>query len=42
LQNFEDSEAVLDKSLVSFTADMLINIQGILRKNFPNVSVRGI
>lgn len=42
LQNFEDSEMVLDKTLVSFTSEMLANIQNILRKNFPNVSVRGI
>jgi len=42
LQNFEDSEMVLDKNLVAFSKEMLENIQGILRKNFPNVSVRGI
>lgn len=42
LQNFEDSEMVVDKSLVAFTNEMLENIQGILRKNFPNVVVRGI
>lgn len=42
LQNFEDSEAVIDKSLVSFTKEMLINIQNILQKRFPNVIVRGI
>ena len=42
LQNFEDSEMVLDKTLISFTREMLENIQVLLRKNFPNVSVRGI
>lgn len=42
LQNFEDSENVLDKSLVSFSKEILMNIQTILRKNFPNVTVRGI
>ena len=42
LQNFEDSENVLDKNLIAFTNEMLSNIQTILRKNFPNVSVRGI
>lgn len=42
LQNFEDSESVLDKTLVAFTNEMLTSIQNILRKNFPNVIVRGI
>ena len=42
LQNFEDSENVLDKKLVSFTKEMLINIQKILKVKFPNVVVRGI
>ena len=42
LQNFEDSENVIDKNLVAFTNEMLSNIQTVLKKNFPNVSVRGI
>lgn len=42
LQNFEDSDAVLDKNLVAFPNEMLTTIQNMLRKNFPNVSVRGI
>lgn len=42
LQNFEDSEMVLDKSLVSFSIEKLKSIQEILNKNFPNVMVRGI
>ena len=42
LQNFEDSEMVIDKSLRAFSNDILVEMQNILRKNFPNVSVRGI
>lgn len=42
LQNFEDSEMVLDKSLISFSTDALRNIEQILKAKFPNVSVRGI
>lgn len=42
LQNFEDSGAVLDKSLISFTNEMLANIQNSLKEKFPNVVVRGI
>lgn len=42
LQNFEDNNAVIDKSLISFTKDMLSNIQSILKEKFPNVVVRGI
>lgn len=42
LQNFEDNSEVLDKNLVSFTNDMLSNIQNILKEKFPNVVVRGI
>ena len=42
LQNFQDSMNVLNKSLVSFSEDMLMNIQSVLRKQFPNVTVRGI
>lgn len=42
LQNFEDNESVLDKNLVSFTNEMLSNIQNTLKDKFPNVVVRGI
>lgn len=42
LQNFEDSEMVLDKSLISFSTDALRNIEQIIKAKFPNVSVRGI
>lgn len=42
LQNFQDSENVIDKNLVSFTKEMLLNIQSVLRKKFPNVLVRGL
>lgn len=42
LQNFEDSECVLDKSLISFTREELMNIQKIINDKFPNVSIRGL
>ena len=42
LQNFEDKESVLDKNLVAYTNDVLLNIEAILKRKFPNVSVRGI
>ena len=42
LQNFEDSERVLDKTLLSFTKEELMNIQIIINKKYPNVKVRGL
>lgn len=42
LQNFEDSEDVLDKTLKSFSKEELINIQKELEERFPNVVVRGL
>lgn len=42
LQNFEDCDSVLDKNLISFTNEMLSNIQNTLKEKFPNVVVRGI
>jgi pyruvate formate lyase activating enzyme len=42
IQNFEDSEAVLDKSLISFSKEELKEIEDELKKEFPNVKVRGI
>ena len=42
LQNFEASERVLDKSLISFTKEELINMQKIINEKYPNVKVRGL
>lgn len=42
LQNFEDNDNVIDKSLTSFNNDMLIDFQKMLNTKFPNVVVRGI
>ena len=41
LQNYQESENVIDKTLTSFTNDELINIKKELI-NFPNVNIRGI
>lgn len=42
IQNFEQSDYVLDKSLKSFSKDELIRIEKKLKKGFPNVKVRGL
>ena len=42
LQNFEQSENVLGKSLESFSKDELINISEKMKGIYPNVKVRGI
>ena len=42
LQNFEQSENVLDKDLESFTNEELINIQNKIKERYPNVIVRGL
>lgn len=42
LQNFEQSENVLDKSLESFTNKELIDIQKKIKERYPNVVVRGL
>lgn len=42
LQNFEDSQGVLDHELHGFTKEELQGIQEELEKNFPNVKVRGL
>ena len=42
LQNFEDSSAVLDKTLVSFTKEELKDLQEQINKKYPNVKVRGL
>ena len=42
LQNFEQSEGVLDKTLDSFSKEELIEINNKIRKKFPNVIIRGI
>ena len=42
IQNFEQSDYVLDKSLKSFSKDELIKIEKKLKKEFPNVKVRGL
>ncbi len=42
LQNFEQSENVCDKKLESFSTEELIKINKIIKKEFPNVTVRRI
>ena len=42
LQNFEQSEYVVDKTLESFSKEELINIQKIVGEKFPNVIVRNL
>ena len=42
LQNFRDSEGVLDKSLRSFSKEELKNWQRILDTEFPNLMIRGL
>ncbi len=42
VQNFENSEGVIDKSLEGFTPKELKEIDDKLRKKFPNARVRGI
>ena len=42
LQNFEQSEYVVDKKLKSFSNDELINIQKIVGDKYPNVIVRNL
>lgn len=42
LQNFEDGDAVLDKSLIAFTKEELVSLNDTLKKNYPNIRVRGI
>lgn len=42
LQNFEQSENVCDKNLESFDTDELKRINKIIKKEFPNVTVRRI
>lgn len=42
IQNFVNSENVIDKSLHGFTNKELIGIQQTLNKDYPNVKVRGL
>ena len=42
LQNFKDSELVLDKSLRGYSIDELNNLENELLEKYPNVKVRGI
>lgn len=42
LQNFEDSDNVLKNNLHGFSTEELKEIENKIRKEFPNVSVRGI
>ena len=42
LQNFEDSEYVLDHKLQAFSEDELNEINKIIKKKFPKTSVRGM
>ena len=42
LQNFRDSEYVLDKTLESFSNDELMHIYNDLKLKYPNIGIRGI
>lgn len=42
LQNFEDSENVIDKSLEAYSKKELKTIYLKLKKEFPNINIRGI
>lgn len=42
IQNFEDSDGVIDKGLKSFTKEELVDIQKEINKKFANVKVRGL
>ena len=42
LQNFENSDGVRDKSLLSFSKDELKNIEKNIKNKFPNVTIRGL
>lgn len=42
LQNFEDSDGVIDKSLHGFSNDELIALEKKIRSDYQNVNVRGI
>ena len=42
IQNFEDSEYVLDHELKAFNDDELLEIKNVLTKRFPKTSVRGM
>lgn len=42
LQNFEDSDNVIDRSLHGFTKEELLEIKTKLNKKYPNVFVRGL
>ena len=42
LQNFTDSEFVLQKGLGSHSRETLRSFADIVRKNVPNVEIRGI
>lgn len=42
LQNFEDSERVLDKKLIPFSKEELIDIQKKVNNKYSNVVVRGL
>lgn len=42
IQNFEQSDYVIDKTLKSFSKEELLSIEKKLKKEFPNVKVRGL
>lgn len=42
IQNYRDCETVLKKGFSSFEAEELLEIKNKLKKDYPNVSVRGI
>lgn len=42
LQNFKNTESVVDQKLISFKEEELKTIETKLKKEFPNVKVRGI
>ena len=42
IQNFEDSEYVLNHEIKPFNDDELLEIKNVLSKRFPNTSIRGM
>lgn len=42
LQNFEQSDGVIDKKLISFSKEELINLNEKIKEKYPNVKIRGL
>lgn len=42
IQNFEQSDGVIDKKLISFSEEELINLNEKIKEKYPNVRIRGL